>query len=134
MKVFLDTNILIDFVCKREPFYASAKCVFALASIGQIDMTMSSLSVVNAMYVGKKYELSVVKQRIKAILSFVTVCDLKAKAVIKCLDAEWKDYEDSVQSISALEVFSDCIVTRNKKDYQMSSVPVYTIEEFLSIL
>ena len=37
MKVFLDTNILIDFVCKREPFYASAKCVFALASIGQID-------------------------------------------------------------------------------------------------
>ena len=74
MKVFLDTNILIDFVCKREPFYASAKCVFALASIGQIDMTMSSLSVVNAMYVGKKYELSVVKQRIKGVFYKLVLC------------------------------------------------------------
>ena len=94
---------------------------------------MSSLSVVNAIYVGKKYELSVVKRRIKSILSFVSVCDLTAKVVTKALDEEWKDYEDSVQNLSAVEVFADCIVTRNKKDFQNSSIPVYTVEEFMSL-
>ena len=36
MKVYLDTNILVDFVCKRAPFDEGAKCVFALGSIGQL--------------------------------------------------------------------------------------------------
>ena len=133
MKVYLDTNILIDFICKRDPFYGGAKCLFALGSIGQISIVLSSLSVVNAIYVGTKYELSVVKRRIKSILSVVSVCDLTAKVVTKALDEEWKDYEDSVQNLSAVEVFADCIVTRNKKDFQNSSIPVYTVEEFMSL-
>ena len=133
MRVYLDTNILIDFVCKREPFYEDAKSLFALGSIGQIEMVMSALSVVNAVYIGKKYELPVVKKRIKSILPFVSVCNLQTNVVIKALDAEWKDYEDFVQCMSAVEVFADCIVTRNKKDFSNSSMPVYTIDELLGI-
>lgn len=133
MRVYLDTNILIDFVCKREPFYEDAKSLFALGSIGQIEMVMSALSVVNAVYVGKKYGLPVVKKRIKSILPFVSVCNLQTNVVIKALDAEWKDYEDFVQCMSAVEVFADCIVTRNKKDFRNSSIPVYTIDELLEI-
>ena len=129
MKVYLDTNILIDFVCKRVPFYERAKSLFALGSIGEIEMVVSALSVVNAMYIGKKYDLSVVKKRIKSVLSFVSVCNLQTNVVIKALDAEWKDYEDFVQCMSAVDVFADCIVTRNKKDFKNSSLAVYTIEE-----
>lgn len=129
MKVYLDTNILIDFVCKRVPFYERAKYLFALGSIGEIELVVSALSVVNAMYIGKKYDLSVVKKRIKSVLSFVSVCNLQTNVVIKALDAEWKDYEDFVQCMSAVDVFADCIVTRNKKDFINSSLPVYTIEE-----
>ena len=117
MRVYLDTNILIDFVCKREPFYEPSKGIFALGSIGQIELVTSSLSIV-----------------IKSILSFVSVCDLQAKVVIKSLDSDWKDYEDYVQSISALESFADCIVTRNKKDFGKSVIPVYTIEELMSLM
>ena len=43
-------------------------------------------------------------------------------------------YEDSVQSISALNTFADCIVTRNKKDYRKSVIPVYTIDELKSLM
>ena len=78
--------------------------------------------------------MPIVKQRIKSILSFVTVCDLQADVVIKSLDSDWKDYEDSVQSISALNTFADCIVTRNKKDYRKSVIPVYTIDELKSLM
>ena len=134
MRVYLDTNILIDFVCKREPFYEPSKGIFALGSIGQIELVTSSLSIVNTIYIGRKYELHIVKQRIKSILSFVSVCDLQAKVVIKSLDSDWKDYEDYVQSISGLESFADCIVTRNKKDFRKSVIPVYTIDELMSLM
>ena len=78
--------------------------------------------------------MPIVKQRIKSILSFVAVCDLQADVVIKSLDSDWKDYEDSVQSMTALETFADCIVTRNKKDLRKSVIPVYTIDELMSLM
>ena len=92
------------------------------------------MSIVNTIYIGRKYELPIVKQRIKSILSFVTVCDLQADVVIKSLDSDWQDYEDSVQSITAMDTFADCIVTRNKKDFRKSVIPVYTIEELMSLM
>ena len=134
MKVYLDTNILIDFVCKRVPFYEDAKRLFALGSIGQFDAVTSSLSLLNTICIGRQYELPSVKQRIKSILSFVTVCDLQADVVIKSLDSDWQDYEDSVQSMTAMDTFADCIVTRNKKDFRKSIIPVYTIDELMSLM
>ena len=119
---------------KRVPFYEDAKRLFALGSIGQFDLVTSSLSIVNTIYIGRKYELPIVKQRIKSILSFVTVCDLQADVVIKSLDSDWQDYEDSEQSMTAMDTFADCIVTRNKKDFRKSVIPVYTIEELMSLM
>ncbi|OYP69203.1 hypothetical protein CIK98_02315 [Prevotella sp. P2-180] len=67
-------------------------------------------------------------------MSFVTVCDLQADVVIKSLDSDWQDYEDSVQSMTAMDTFADCIVTRNKKDFRKSVIPVYTIDELMSLM
>ena len=78
--------------------------------------------------------MPIVKQRIKSILSFVSVCDLQADVVIKSLDSDWKDYEDAVQHMSAIKVKADCIVTRNKKDFRKSVIPVYTIDELMSLM
>ena len=119
---------------KRVPFYEDAKRLFALGSIGQFDLVTSSLSIVNTIYIGRKYELPTVKQRIKSILSFISVCDLQADVVIKSLDSDWQDYEDSVQSMTAMDTFADCIVTRNKKDFRKSVIPVYTSDELMSLM
>ena len=54
--------------------------------------------------------------------------------LIKSLDSDWQDYEDSVQSITAMDTFADCIVTRNKKDFRKSVIPVYTIDELMSLM
>ena len=78
--------------------------------------------------------MPIVKQRIKSILSFVTVCDLQVDVVIKSLDSDWQDYEDSVQSMTAMDTFANCIITRNKKDFRKSVIPVYTIEELMSLM
>ena len=56
MKVFVDTNVLVDIVCTREPFYENAKHIFTLAYEGHIDMVLSSLSYINAYYIGCRYK------------------------------------------------------------------------------
>ena len=47
----------------------------------------------------------------------------------EALVCDWKDYEDAVQHMSAIKVKADCMVTRNKKDFRKSVIPVYTIDE-----
>ena len=69
MKEYVDTNILIDFVCKRVPFYEEDKGKIALGSMGQFELVTSSLSIVNTIYIGRKYDFPIVKQHIKSIMS-----------------------------------------------------------------
>lgn len=58
----------------------------------------------------------------------------KSQIVIQAIDSDWKDYEDAVQADSASYADADCIVTRNKKDFALSAIPVYTVDELLTEL
>ena len=134
MKVYVDTNVLVDFVCNRQPFSEDAKKLFAHGYIGEYELLISALSIVNAVYIGHKYEHDDVKGYLKRIASFVEVVDLQGKQVVDMLSTEWKDYEDAVQNASAMCSCADCIVTRNKKDFKDSSLLVYTVNELFEAL
>ena len=133
MRVFIDTNVLIDFVANREGFSEDADKLFALGITGDIKLMTSALSYVTAMYVARKYEYQDVKEALLALSNFVDVLDLQGNTVIEMLSSDWKDYEDATQNATALRA-GDCIVTRNKKDFSNSSLPVYTPAELLDIL
>ena len=94
----------------------------------------SALSYVTAMYIAHKYEYQDVKETLLAVSNFVDVLDLQGNTVIEMLSSDWKDYEDATQNATALRAEEDCIVTRNKKDFTNSSLPVYTPAELLNIL
>ena len=128
MRVFIDTNILIDFVVNRKGFSEDADKLFALGITGDIKLMTSALSYVTAMYIAHKYEYQDVKETLLA------VSDLQGNTVIEMLSSDWKDYEDATQNATALRAEGDCIVTRNKKDFTNSSLPVYTPAELLNIL
>lgn len=134
MRVYVDTNILLDFVCNRQPFAEDAKKLFAHGYIGDYELLTSALSIVNAVYIGRKYKHDEIKTFLKGITSFVQVIDLRGNTVVDMLSSEWKDYEDATQNASAIQADSDCIVTRNKKDFLNSALPVYTIEELFNEL
>lgn len=136
MKVFVDTNILIDLVCSREPFVEEAKYLFALGFRGGVSLAVSALSFVNTVYIGRKYGFtkSEIEQSLIAIANFVEVVDLKGTDVVDLLSSEWKDYEDATQHRGALDFGAECVVTRNKKDFHLSVIPVYTIEEFRDLV
>lgn len=133
MKVFVDTNVLIDFICKREPFFAPAKSVFAFGYLGKIDIIISSLSIVNALYIGRKYDSSMLRANLFGLSKIVNYVDLPATLVLQTLHSKWGDYEDALQNASALMAEAYCIVTRNKKDFIASSLPIYTPEEFIEL-
>ena len=134
MTVFVDTNILLDLLCEREPFVQNARMLFAYGYAGRISLVLSSLSLINAVYISKKYGYVDARERLADITEFVRVVDLYEDVARGALACDWKDYEDAVQYMSAIKVKADCIVTRNKKDFRKSIIPVYTIDEFMSLM
>lgn len=132
MRVCVDTNVLIDFVCQRDVFAEPANKLMALGCMGKIKLQTSALSYVTTMYVAHKYGYQNVKESLMALTQFLDVQDLQAKTVIEMLSSNWKDYEDATQNQTALLSNADCIVTRNKKDFSLSSLPVYTANELFA--
>lgn len=133
MNVFVDTNVLIDYVCQRGEFANAATNLMAYGCLGKVKLLTSALSYITAMYVAHKYGYQNVKESLLAISGFVEVLDLQSTTVIETLSSDWKDYEDSVQNHTAICANSDCIITRNVKDFKESSLPIYTVEEFLKL-
>ena len=131
MKVYVDTNILIDLVCSREEFLADARYLFSCGYTGKIRLVLSALSFVNTVYISRKYHFPVgdVKESLTRIASFIEVAGLTGDVVTWALSCDWPDYEDATQYQSALSANADCIVTRNKKDYSRSIIPVYSVTE-----
>lgn len=134
MNIFVDTNILIDFVCGRENFVEDAERLFALGCVDDVQLMTSSLSYVTTMYVAHKYGYKSVVESLIAVSKFVDVLDLKGHTVIEMLSSDWKDYEDATQNQTAIIANADCIVTRNKKDFRASSLPVYTVKELFDTI
>lgn len=135
MRVYIDTNILIDLVCNREDFLDKAQKIFALGYARKIRLVVSALSFVNAVYIARRYKIDAkeIIGILKKIASFVELADLSSDVIQWGLDSQWNDFEDATQYYSAQCASADYIVTRNKKDYTHSSIPVLSPDEFLSI-
>ena len=95
---------------------------------------VSALSFVNTVYLGRKYKFPMddVLSKLRMIADFVDVADLSGHNVVDMLNSGWRDYEDATQHRSAIDEQADCIVTRNKKDFKASTLPVLTPLEFFN--
>lgn len=54
MNVFLDTNVVIDFMGEREGFFDDAAAIFAMIDDRKITASASALTIVNWAYILKK--------------------------------------------------------------------------------
>lgn len=120
----------------RQEFLPNAQRVFALGYAGEAQLMVSALSFVNTVYLARKYNypMDEVYEKLRMIADFVDVVDLRGQNVTDMLSSGWKDYEDATQYRSAIDEHADCIVTRNKKDFKASTIPVMTATEFLATL
>lgn len=131
-KVFVDTNVVIDLLAKREPFYKDAQDLFTRSDKKEIQLHISSLTFANAYYsIAKHYKSVDAKKYLAKFKVLVTVLPVEDKAIELALASDFEDFEDGLQYFVAMDYACDCIITRNKKDFKQSKIPVLTAEEYL---
>ena len=137
MKVFLDTNILLDYLLKRHPFYDSVKKVFEMC-LFKIDGYITPHSLIDIFYMLSERTDATIEKCQETILKLRDVLFIIPETDERVLTAArnnvFDDFEDSMQNESAIIAGVDYIITRNKKDFKNSTISVVTSEEFLSIM
>lgn len=136
MKLLIDTNIILDFLQKREPYYEDASAIFQLSVDNEVIECVTASSITDIYYlVNKEFkDVKKTKERIQDLLELITILDVTNKDIQDAIRSEWKDFEDSLQYIVALHNSVDAIITRNTKDFSKSSIPIYSPKEFLNFI
>lgn len=132
MKLFLDTNVLIDFILERPAFYLPTAMIVSFAVEGKIGLAVSSMSVVTANFIcveRSKMPLDNFRKKIDFLREYLEITSVDSADIYQSYDTKWKDFEDGVQYASAKRWGADYIVTRNVKDFEESNGDVITPDE-----
>ena len=133
-KLLTDTNIVIDLLAKREPYYNDSAKLFSLADKKQINLSVSALTIANTNYILLKLKTpNEAKSILRKFKLLVDILPLDDKVINQALnDTDFLDFEDGLQYFSAIENDVEIIITRNLKDFKKSAIPVMTAEQFLN--
>lgn len=134
--VFLDTNIVIDFLADRKPFSLHAAKLFNFSLLGKAKIYISAVSYNNIYYILRQSQSSIATIKLLEALSEMSeITDVTKIIIKKSLKTDFKDFEDAIQYNCALSLPKvDFIVTRDTKDFKKSSLSVMTPEEAVSLL
>ena len=134
-KLFIDTNIVIDLLSRREPFYEEAASLFSLADKKNIELGVSSLTITNTSYTLLRHtNIKSAKEILRKLRLIINILPLDDKIIGLALnDDSFADFEDGLQYFTALQNNQDLIITRNLKDFKRSKLPVMTARQFLEM-
>ncbi len=134
--IFLDTNVIIDFLADQRPFSLLAAKIFNYSLEGKVKVFIPAVSYNNIYYILRQ---SLTNREIIKLLDelceMTEIADVAKTIIKKSLKTDFKDFEDAIQYNCALSADKiDLIVTRDTKDFKNSTWPVLTPEEALSSL
>ena len=133
MNVFLDTNVVIDFMGEREGFFDDAAAIFAMIEDRMITASVSALSIVNCAYILKKaFSSDMMLGKVEALCQMLNVVPIDRSQLLIAIQLRPYDYEDAVQYLSALPYHPDVIITRDKRGFNDFDILVMTPAEFVS--
>ncbi|MBL0073894.1 MAG: PIN domain-containing protein [Bacteroidetes bacterium] len=131
-KVFVDTDIILDLLAGREPYYQYAAKLFSLADSGKIEICVSSLTFSNLNYIlSKQFSVAQARKKLLTFKTLVTVLSVNEKVVDLALNSDFKDFEDALQYFTATEFKVTTLLTRNLKDYKKAEIAVLSAEQYL---
>lgn len=134
-RIFIDTNIMLDFLGERKPYYEPIAKIATLAEKGKLTMVVSPISFATVNYFLSKFESpQIAREKLRKFRILCEICSLNAQTIEKGLNSIIKDFEDALQYFSATESDCELIITRNGKDFKKSLLPVMTSDEFLKSL
>ena len=113
MRVLLDTNIILDFLLDREPFFSDADTVLQTIRSGQVEGFITATTLTNIFYIARKIKKTVIaKQYVSIILATLEVIPVDRPILEAALASNLSDFEDAVQEACAMRENLDAIVTR----------------------
>ncbi len=134
-RILLDTDINLNFVLARQPFFVEAKEIFLRLAQNKFEAYIADITAINIYYFGRKEigRANTLKE-LEKLLRLVKVCSVNSAILQKAINSLITDCEDAVQHECALAENLNAIVTRNAKDYKNASVKIYSPSEFLRFL
>lgn len=130
-RVFLDTNVVLDYILDRKPFNIESELIFSLHQEEKIIIHISALTLANIAYLVKDYNADPADV-VERFLYWVQVIDLKRSHFERNIRSRFKDFEDGLQFYAASEAGNiDVLITRDRTGFKMSDIPVLSPGEFL---
>lgn len=135
MDLMLDTNIVLDHIGRREPFYELSRRTCLLGITGEARTFVSASMVTDMFYLLRKdFGSNEAQRMIEEDLSFLEIVGVSPDDIAKALEQKWRDFEDCLVSVCAKRIGADYIITRNLKDFERSSVKAITPEQLFDEL
>lgn len=133
-KIFIDTNVMVDLLAKREPFYDAAARLFSLVDIGQCTAVVAGISFSTTAYLlERRMNYEDLSQILRQFASIVEIAAIDERTVRKSLSttSRFHDIEDAMQHYAAVQSGCEALITRNVKDFEHSDIPVFLPDDFL---
>ena len=135
MVILVDTNVVLDFFMRREPFYSDAYAIMSKCRSGELSGYISLHAVPTIWYILRKIPESERRQILLDVCNLLTVASIGHDEVVDAIKAEdFHDFEDCIQDHCAEAISTDYIVTRNIDDFEHSKVKAVTPNTLLEIL
>ena len=132
MVVLIDTNVILDFLLSREPFYKAASEIMTKCADQELTGYIAIHSIPNLWYILRKIPETLRREWLQNICSILQVAGASHEDVLKAIEnRQFHDFEDCLQDRCAVGVGASYIVTRNVVDFTTSTVPAITPEELL---
>lgn len=132
MKIFIDTNVLIDFLTNKRPAHESSMRFLSLALSQNHNFAVNSVSLANADFLlSRYYNVYDFPKRFSLLNKQFSICSMDEKQATNAIHSDWPDFEDALQYESAVAHGCNIIITRDKKGFLKSKITVLNPEEFL---
>lgn len=131
-KIFIDTNILLDVILHRADFYQQAAAIWADCESRKVQGYVSAISLNNMHYIMRKMVAPYVAlEYVRLVLNVFSIVPLDESILRLAVDLPQKDFEDAIQTFSAVQIKADCIVTRDKSHFSNHYMPVISPIEYV---
>ncbi len=134
MKLFIDTNVILDVLADREPFAEDAAALLSVIERGEVEGFIAAHTATTVFYLlRKELGLKRAKKALMDLLKLVDVVAVDHDRLLQALAMNWKDFEDAVQAACAAKIDADYLITRNQDDFSRSDVPTRSPAEYMAL-
>ena len=134
-KILIDTNVLLDYLLEREPFFEDAKGIMVSCAEGKVKGCIAAHSIPNIFFILRKDYNT--KERREILSTLCSIFDVegidKAKLLFGLANEDFTDFEDYLQMECAKSYGADYIVTRNVADYSVSEIKAIEPKDYLKL-